>query len=285
MNRYIIILAGLLLMAISASASDGEKTTLRPVTSIYGFSAGSSHLTDTYLSPMKYSGWTVGLSYERWQALKGHPEDWAVNLKFALRTDKAENSPRNATMWNFDLNMSWSMFRKFRLPFYGIVAGAGGRATLNLGCLYTSRNGNNPASAKGSLTIDATAYIAKRLLVHGKTLDLRYSTGLPLIGAFFSPDYGELYYEIWLGNHSGLAHCAWPGNFFRWDNHISVGMYCGNTLLSLGYRCNVFSSKINHITTNIISHALVFGVGGDWISLSPGSKAPSRDTKIISAFY
>lgn len=36
-------------------AADGVKP-LRPVTAAYTLEAGSSHLSDTYLTPLKYSG-------------------------------------------------------------------------------------------------------------------------------------------------------------------------------------------------------------------------------------
>lgn len=277
-------LAGVALMIPAASKAQNTEETIRPVTALYSFTAGSAHLTDTYLSPLKYSGWSAGLGYERWQAMKFAPERWSMNMNFALEADHTQNQARNATMWNFALDFSWRMFRRWNLPLWGLVAGVGPDVSLELGCLYTSRNGNNPASAKASFTAGAAAYLGKRMKLLGKVTDLRYVTYMPLMGAFFAPDYGELYYEIWLGNHSGLAHFGWPGNFFRWNNKVSADFHFGNTILSAGYRCDVFSSKVNHITTRIITHSFVFSIGGEWISLSPSRKLPSK-AKIINAIY
>jgi hypothetical protein len=107
---------------------------------------------------------------------------------------------------------------------------------------------------------------------------------LPVTGAFFSPDYGELYYEIYLGNHSGLAHAAWFGNYFRLDNLLTADLRLGSTNLRLGYRADVMSTKVNNIVTRRVTHSFVIGVSGEWLSL-PRSGRISDNAKIISALY
>lgn len=287
--KHSILLLGLLLAGtcstLTAQETVEQPAPLRPVTAFYTLEAGSAHITDTYLTPIRYSGWTLGFGYDRWQAMKFDPGRWSMNLWMNLHIDRTENSPGNAAMWDLGLAFSWGMYRKWTLPVAGgLNVGAGGRLRADLGCLYLSRNGNNPASAKASATLDASVYAAKRIKVFGKLLDLRYITSVPVIGAFFSPDYGELYYEIWLGNYKGLAHCAWWDRYFRWDNDVTADLHLGNTILTFGYRCNLLSTKINHINTRMVSHSFVFGLGGEWISLSPGKKL-SADAKIISAIY
>lgn len=265
--------------------TDSVTECVRPVTALFHFDAGTAHLADTYLSPIKYSGWNVGFGYDRWQAMKGSPEKWVINLRTDIRADHTTNIVGNATMWNLEIAGSWSAMRKWHLPYFGgIVTGIGPGVRLDLGCFYTARNGNNPASAKGSVTIGATGFLGKRFCLKGKVLDLRWTSDIALAGVFFSPDYGELYYEIWLGNHAGLTHFAWPGNFFRWNNSVSADIHLGNTILSIGYRGKVFSSKVNHLTTRAFTHAFSFGIGGEWISVSP-YRGISRATRMISAIY
>lgn len=67
----------------------------------------------------------------------------------------------------------------------------------------------------------------------------------------FSQEYDELYYEIYLGNHSGLVHWAWPGNMFRWNNLVAADLDFGNSRLRLGFRSNIYSTEVNHLTTRI----------------------------------
>ena len=105
-----------------------------------------------------------------------------------------------------------------------------------------------------------------------------------MTGAFFSPDYGELYYEIYLGNRDNLAHAAWFGNYFRLNNLLTADLRLGSTNLRLGYRGDILSTKENNIVTRRITHTLIIGVSGEWLSL-PRSGRISSNAKIISSVY
>ncbi len=257
---------------------------LRPVNSVYTIEAGSSHITDTYLTPIKYSGWHIGLNYERNQAMKFSPENWVMQMRVDLSADHDNNLVGNKDMWYGELDFSWGMMRRWKLPYKGFSAGVGGSASLSGGCIYLDRGGNNPASAKGSVTLNATGYVAWNGRIAGLPVTLRYQPVIPVVGAFFAPDYGELYYEIYLGNHSGLAHCSWWGNYFVMDNALSADLHFGSTSLRLGYTGKIYSTKINHTVTNIFTHAAVVGISGEWISLNP-RKGLSKEARIISATY
>jgi hypothetical protein len=272
--------------ALSAYADDSVEATkpLRPVTAAYTIEAGSSHLVDTYLTPLKYTGWTVALGYERMQAMRFNPELWVMQMKFRLAVDRGLNPARNATMWNGGIDFSWGMMRRWRNLYPNLTIGVGGVAQLNAGCLYNTRNGNNPAAARAALTVDVTAYGAWNTHIGKLPITLRYQPTLPILGAFFSPDYGELYYEIYLGNHGGLAHCAWWGNYFAMENFITADLHFGATTLRLGYRNNILSTHVNDITSRQIGHCAVVGVAGEWVSLTP-SGGISPATRKISALY
>lgn len=256
---------------------------LRPVHAAYTINAGSAHRADTYLSPIKYNGWSVGFGYERMQAMKFNPENWVMRLSFGIDVDRTTNIVGNAAMWYAGLDISWGMMRRWRLP-EGFSVGVGPSISLNGGCLYLDRNGNNPASAKAALTFNASGYAAWNGTLLGVPLTLRYQAMLPVTGVFFSPDYGELYYEIYLGNHSGLAHCAWWGNYFRYRQTLTADIHFGNTSLRVGYENNIFTSEVNHIVTRDISHRAILGISGEWISVSP-RKELSAEARMISATY
>lgn len=255
----------------------------RPVWAAYTLRAGSAHQTDTYLSPIKYSGQTFGLGYSRLQAMKFNPEQWVQQLDFGVDFDHTTNLVGNATMWRADIDLEWGMMRRWRLN-HGFSAGVGGMAELTAGAIYLARNGNNPVAAKAALTLDATAYVTWNGHLGSVPVTIRYQAVLPTLGAFFAPDYGELYYEIYLGNHSGLAHCAWWGNYFSLKQAITADLWLGNTALRIGYGCNTFSSKVNDIVSRHITHTATIGVSGQWISVGP-STTLSPEAKTISATY
>ncbi|MCM1110692.1 MAG: DUF3316 domain-containing protein [Clostridium sp.] len=270
--------------SVLASADDeGEARPLRPVYSVWSAGAGSSHLADTYLTPLKYSGWQASIGYERLQAMRFSPDNWVMRLAFDASFDRTENPAGNATMWFGGIEASWSMVRRWTLP-EGFSAGVGGETGLDLGCLLNTRNGNNPASAKASWTVGVRGYGAWNGRIGRLPLTLRLDMSLPVTGIFFSPDYGELYYEIWLGNHSGLVHPAWFGNYFRLDTRLTADLRFGATILRLGYGFRAHTTDVNNLVSRQFRHSAIIGVASDWISLSPGRKL-SESARIIQATY
>lgn len=287
-SRTILSLITLAVAALAPARGTAAWTadsviTQRPVYATYALTAGSAHIADTYLSPIRYSGWSLGFDYNRLQAMKFDPERWVQQLNFDIHADRVMNARGNTTVWNADLHVSWGMLRRWKLP-QGFSAGIGGQASADLGCIYLSHNGNNPASAKAALTVDATGYAAWNGTVFNMPVTFRYQASVPLTGAFFAPDYGELYYEIYLGNHSGLAHAAWWGNYFRLNHCLSADINFGATSLTLGYAGSVLSSKAEGIVTREIRHAAVIGVSGQWLSVDT-RRPVSAKTRTITATY
>lgn len=275
--------AAALSVAMMSAASEPETEILRPVTAAYTVEAGSSHIADTYLSPIRYAGWSAGFGYGRMQAMKFSPERWVMALDARLTAERTLNRVGNATMWYWGVETRWAMMRRVR-PLAGLTVGLGVGPGLKAGCLYSQRNGNNPASAKVALTVDLSAYAAWNIRVGRLPVTLCYRPVVPLTGVFFAPDYGELYYEIYLGNHSGLARMAWWGNYFALDHSLTADLHFGNTSLRIGYSGQVLSTKASDITSRMIRHCAVIGVSGEWLSVSPRKKI-SPKARMIHALY
>lgn len=270
---------------VAASVSAMAQTAVeRPVLSAYTIEAGSAHIAETYLSPLKYKGWSTALNYERMQAMRFSPERWVMRLRGRLNLSRTQNPARNASMWDLGLDLGWGMMHRWRFG-QGWTVMAGGSTDIDGGVLYNARNGNNPAAAKISWTVNASAALVYNGHMGRLPFCARYQAEMPLTGIFFSPEYGELYYEIYLGNHTGLVRGAWPGNFFRLDNLATVDLRFGRTILRLGYRCGIFSGKASHIVTRKISHSAVVGIASEWLSLSAKPSQNMREAKIISALY
>ena len=281
MTRLLLSILCVMLSAI-AFAQD-EPTTLRPVTSSYTYEIGGATLANTYLTPLKYKGWDMALNYERMQAMKFNPEKWVMRLTAGIDLNRTDNPAKNATMWRLVADFSWGMTYRFKLP-HNITLAGGGSTSLDLGCVYNARNGNNPVAVEAAWTVNLTGYASWNVKIGRLPVTLRYQPTIPLTGVFFSPDYGELFYEIYLGNHSGLAHCAWWGNYFRMENLVTADIHLGATSLRVGFRNNILSTSINDITTRTITYSAVIGVTTEWISLNPSRKA-DNNARIISALY
>ena len=277
----------MLAVVVGLGLSAGEKSDsikpIRPVTAAYTFEVGSSKITDTYLTPLKYTGWTAGFQYERMQAMKFNPDKWVMRFSAGVELDKTDNPAQNASMWYLGADFSWGMTHRWKLP-HNITIAAGGSTGIDIGCLYSTRNGNNPASAKAAWTVNLTGYASWNVNLWKLPVTLRYQPTIPITGVFFSPDYGELYYEIYLGNDDGLAHAAWWGNYFAMENLLTADLHLSNTCLRIGYRNNILSTKVNNITSQMITHYFVIGISGEWMSIS-SRKGLDCDARIISALY
>lgn len=278
------LLLSILCVMLSAMAfAQDEPATLRPVTSSYTYEIGGATLANTYLTPLKYKGWDMALNYERMQAMKFNPEKWVMRLTAGIDLNRTDNPAKNATMWRLVADFSWGMTYRFKLP-HNITLAGGGSTSLDLGCVYNARNGNNPVAVEAAWTVNLTGYASWNVKIGRLPVTLRYQPTIPLTGVFFSPDYGELFYEIYLGNHSGLAHCTWWGNYFRMENLVTADLHLGATSLRVGFRNNILSTSINDITTRTITYSAVIGVTTEWISLNPSRKA-DNNARIISALY
>lgn len=276
-----IIISLLLLSGGSASAQ-----ILRPVTSAWTLEVGGASEANTYLTPLRYSGWTAGLGLERWQAMRFNPERWVMRLDVRGDLTRTLSPAKNSVMWGMDVTGAWAMMWRARNLFCsGFTCGVGPLAELELGVLYLPRNGNNPAQARAAFTFGATAYASYSFSVGKLPVVLRYQPSLSLLGAFFCPDYGELYYEIYLGNHSGLAHFAWPGSYRRFMSVLTADLRFGATALRLGYRAGVVSSKANDIVNRSVTNSFSIGVSGEWMMLRPSANKLSHDAQVISAYY
>lgn len=270
--------------ALAAEPADSVRP-YRPVASAYTLGIGSAHVCNTYLTPLHYSGMGTTLAYERMQAMAFSPERWVMQLDGRLVLDRTDNTAHNATMTGLELRLAWAMMHRWRMPSApGLQLFLGGCTELSGGGLLLARNSNNPAQAMAAWTVGATVSAVYNIRMKRLPVTLQYQARMPLAGVFFSPDYGELYYEIYLGNRSGLVHTAWPGNYMRFDQLVSADLHFGNTSLRLGYACDIFSSKASNIVARNIAHRLVVGVTMEWISIGR-SRGIDPHARIISAIY
>lgn len=265
-----------------ADADSSRMEVIRPVMSAYTFEAGGTHLADTYLTPLIYGGYSLALQYERWQAMKFSPERWVMNLTVRGTWDDADSPARNNSMWYAGVDARWGMMHRWQLP-WGITVGAGGSTGIMAGCMYNGRNSNNPASAKVSWTVDAAAYASWKTRIGRLPITVTYKPTLPLTGVFYGVEYGQLYYEYWLGNHKNTIHWGHWGNYFAMDNQLTADLHFGATSLRVGYRGYVYSTKVNGITSRITSNTFIIGISGEWMSLNPRKPISADNVRIISA--
>lgn len=255
-----------------------EEEPLRPVASAFTFEIGRQSALDTYLSPIRYSGLDVALGYERLRAASFAPGKWLTRHNVLLNFASMSNQSGNGAMMSLYLDYSFAMLRRWQLG-RGLWLAGGGEAALTLGGLYNLRNSNNPATAKVAIDLGATAMASYHLRVGRLPLTFRYQVSLPVVGAFFSPAFGQSYYEMfYLGNTSGIVHFGAWHNRVDLRNYLSVDLHLGKMALRLGYRQLMRTTHVNHLDTQVLGHMFVLGISGEIFRSAP----PAR--RVVSVY-
>ena len=285
LRQSLLRIASAIILAVMAAGGVCAQEAERPVTSAFTIGIGPARLADTYLTPLHYRGTTYAFDYERFQAMRFNPSRWIMRLNINAAYNEARNPARNAVMRNPDLRASWGMLWRTDISAVsGLRIAAGGETGIDLGVSYLARNGNNPVSVRAAWSAGVTGMALYNLSIGRLPVTLRYQASLPLAGIFFSPAYGELFYEISLGNRSGLVHGSWPGNRFTMDNLVTADLRFGATALRIGYCGRILTARACNIVTRAFTHAFTIGIAGEWISLRP-ERRESPEVTIIQAYY
>lgn len=252
----VIILVASVILSLSSFA---ETTENRPVTSIYSLEIGGARDISTYLSPLPYSGeeYTISGSwskdFQRWSdqcAMRFEADASFGDMLNPAKTARMVSLTARfgwGLMWKHDFNSKWRITVGPMLDIYG-------------GALYLLRNGNNPVTALASIGVDASAAGYYKFKIGKIPATLCDELRIPTLSGFFCPQYGESYYEIYLGNHHNLAHFGWWGNAGGVDNLLSLRLQLGRTGMMLGYRVDWRIFNANHLATHLLRNAFVIGI-------------------------
>ena len=198
--------------------------THRPITSVYGLEIGGANINCNYLSPLPYAGSGTGV-YGAWgKRMKQHPENLVMAFTAGLNMTSTKNPSKSAQMMSVSARFGWG-------PSWLHEFGNGWSMTLG-----GAHFGRLPVTFADSAS-------------------------LPTLGAFFCPQYGQSYYEIYLGERSGLAHFGWWGNCFGINNHLTMSLHFRNRKsLVLGYRLYVRNNRANHLTNQYVTNAFTVAI-------------------------
>lgn len=243
------------------------------------FGVGSMMITDTYLSPLEYSGISLSLLHERLNSSTLLKNKLLFQQQFFLQASSTNNPIGNSKTYfgsiDYKLNSLYPILKKHSFRVYGGVG-----ADLSLGGVYNIRNSNNPAQLKTSINLNATLLA----FYQWKLLTLRWQVTSPLLGAFFSPEYGHSYYEIFvLGNNQGTIHLGSPANQRGLRNYITADYPVGKVTLRAGYLRNYYRTNVNNLITSISSHQFVIGLVFE--SLNFGRQDVEKNDWLKSVYY
>lgn len=239
---------------------------------------GKAMLTDTYLSPLQYSGLSVSVLHDRINATRFFDQKMLLQQQMQLQTAFTKNPALSASEYFGEVSYAatafYPVFQTEGFRLYG-----GGGLDLSLGGIYNARNSNNPGSLKTSANLNLSAMA----LYNWRCFTFRWQVSTPFMGLFFSPGYGQSYYEIFsLGNGKGTAQFASFNNQIALRNYITVDVPQGNITIRTGYLGDFYKTGVNNITTKIVLHQFVIGLVVE--SLNFGGKK-IKNNKIQSIYY
>ena len=268
-----VVCLAIALIPVGTRAQEaGDPTLLRSHATLFG--VGYHNLLDTYLSPLEYTGTEVRILREH--ARLTHLMNDRVAYQNTLQgyiayckspTDDAKTIS-GMVDWTFAWRYQWQ-------PSESLTLQAGPAIGTHLGFAYNTRNGNNPAQARIAVDAGLSAAASYRFQCLGKSFTARYQADLPLVGAMFSPNYTQSYYEIFsLGNYDHNICATHLFQAFNISQMLSLDMPLGNHTIRLGYLCNIRQSHVNHLKSHDWSHAFMLGYVKQFQLIKPNRKQP-----------
>ncbi|GHT76815.1 hypothetical protein FACS189463_2610 [Bacteroidia bacterium] len=219
---------------------------------------GTASLYDTYLSPLPYSGLNISLLTEQIKLTKWGNERIALQHLLSIDGSLTLNPSGTAAFYSGLLNYDFGAFYRFRpAPHFQILAGA--QLDVLGGTLYNTRNGNNPINLKLHFNFNASAIAAYRFKIRKQPIQLRYQINLPVAGLFFSPEYGQSYYEIGMGSSPAYLYFGTWANQFNIKNLVSVEVPFNRFSLRFSYVNWFYETRINQLETRMVSNTFYLG--------------------------
>ena len=268
MKRLTFLIVSLfgMLVGIRAQESAEPATAACPVTSVERtmlFGVGRERLQDTYLSPLHFGGPSVSLTM-----LTERPTHWGrgrvdVLARYDVLAASTESSSGTTDIWDVQGTASAGLLWHVggdRLSSRHLRLRLGGLAELTGGGSWHSANGNNPGQARLAADLAFAADLTYTFRVRRSHWQARALLTMPIVGAAFSQQYGESYYELFdLGHRDHNVRPTWPGNSPSPRLLATLSIPVRHSQFTLGYNLDVRQSRLNHLTRHAWSQQFVIG--------------------------
>lgn len=255
----VLILIVLTCLPTRIQAQDSLQATRHVMRSVM-IGAGHNNTFETYLSPLEYEGPEVRFAYETMRMTRLMDGNVSAQNLFQLHASYTEDISQTNHTYGGLVNWSYALHYQFR-PAKGLKILFGPMLDLNAGVVYNRRNSNNPAQAKAYGGLGASGMLIYRFRIKNYPLTVRWQANLPLLGVMFSPEFGESYYEIFsLGNGGRNVVFTSLHNNPSLRQLLTLDFPVGNTVMRVGYVCDLQQAKVNNLKSHTYSHDFMIGV-------------------------
>lgn len=222
---------------------------------------------DTYLSNERYhgGGLTVASQISRpthWMQRRLYVQHLTQgNLAIAEPRSDKHKTINGFFHWQVGWMYHFLASQESGVESRGWEFNAGAGVQTRLGFVYNTLGGNNPASARAAVNMIAMGQVRRHFELWRKPFVATLQADVPLTGLFFSPDYGQSYYEIFsLGHYSHNVQMTNP--FRAFQTNVLFTLDCrlkARTALRVGYQGQFMQSKANGLKTQDFYHNVLIG--------------------------
>lgn len=233
----------------------------RPITRSTMYGWGTSHLYDTYLSPLSYTGSQLRVLRESGRALSGHEGRLSRQILFQGHLALCSNRPETANELAGMVNWNYALHYRFSIIDNRLRLFVGPMWQLHGGFTYNTRNGNNPAQARLYTNLAASFMCQYDIPWQRLPLTLRYQADVPFLGLMFSPRYGQSYYEIFSLGHTGdILHLTSFHNQPTLRHWLTADFRLRRFTLRVGYMADMQQARVSGLRAHDYSHTFLVGL-------------------------
>lgn len=242
------------------AADSTDVPSVRPVTEhCWLWGAGSGNVLDTYLSPLEYTGPNFSLLHRTERPFSRRNQRLKVQGLYTGHLAYLHSPTDDGKEWDAEISAAGGcLYDLYRTPHWRLAAGA--LAELTGGFTYNTRGSNNPAQGRLGISLSATALAQYAFRFFRHPAKVTVQTDFQMVGAQFSPEYGQSYYEIFsLGHTSGIVHFTHPGNCptGRLQAYLTLPLCKANW--TLGYLADVRQSKLGGLKRHAWRNCFMIG--------------------------
>ena len=259
LTRLLLLPVMLLLTGAAAAAQGTGDLAMAAGGNTRNYLIGLAHtnILDTYISQEKASGPELRYIFDKERRRDSSRVSFTMMHQAFITSSDTRGNDNSMLSAMYSLKFGWHC-NWWPLP--GLRLRAGGMADATLGGLYNTRNSNNPAQARIALAIDPAIGAVWHFRLWRRPFALRYEACSPLIGAAFSPNYGQSYYEIFSrGNYDHNVVLTHPGNAFQLHQLLLLDFRLWRATLTVGYMGDIRQLRANSLKYHQYSHGIVVG--------------------------
>lgn len=240
-------------------AKPDSAVSTRTTTSTYQIGIGPSRILDTYLSAAHFKG--TGFTFLATKEYNKEHNRWSTLMEhqahLSTSSDRADKAKELEGSYNFFIGR----FYEWNFLADRLKVQAGAMLDANIGFIYNTVNGNNPAQARVNVNIMPSATAAYKFRMFHRQAAVRYEAQLPFVGIMFSPNYGQSYYEIF--SQGNYDHNIVPTTFvsapdFRQQLSLDLNLSKRFTF-RIGYLGDYQQASVNNLKSHIYSHRIMIG--------------------------